>query len=94
MRNRLEKTPKTYRLGTEVIESSPAEKDLGVVVDEKLNVSWAYALTDQKASGVLGCIKTRMASRSKELILPLYSARGETPPGVLYPTMKPPTEGY
>ena len=53
-----------YRLGREWIESSPVEKDLGVLADKKLNMTWQCALTTQKANCIQGCIKRSVTGRS------------------------------
>ncbi|KAJ7418019.1 rna-directed dna polymerase from mobile element jockey-like [Willisornis vidua] len=79
------------RLGDEGIQSSPAEKDMGVLLDERLDMIWQCALTAQKAKCVLGYIQSSLASRSGGNSAPLLRS-GESPPGVLNPALGFPAE--
>jgi len=63
-----------YKLGEEWLEGSPAEQNLGVLVDRRVKMIQQSALTDKRANLILGCIKHRIISQSKEVISLLYSA--------------------
>ncbi|XP_066035402.1 triadin isoform X33 [Chamaea fasciata] len=63
-----------FGLGREWKETSPGEKDLGLLVDEKLDMTQQCMLAVKKAVCILGCTKSRVVSTSKEMIHSLYSA--------------------
>ena len=63
-----------YRLGVDLLESSSVERDLGVLVDDRLIMSQQCVLAAKKDNGILGCIRRSVASRSREVLLPLSTA--------------------
>ena len=59
--------------GDQLAKSSFAEKDLGVLENKMLIMSQQCVLVPKKANSILGSTRKRVASRLREMILPLYS---------------------
>ena len=56
-----------YPLGADLLERRSAEEDLGVPADMLVIIK---CLVTKMANDILGCVKSRVVSRLREVILP------------------------
>lgn len=61
-----------YRLGEGWLESCPAEKDPGVLVNSHPSVGQRCARVAKVADGILACVRNSVASGTGEVVVPLW----------------------
>ena len=64
----------SYKMGDTWLHKTTSEKDLGIVIDYKLNMSQQSDVTTEKANAILGCIDRNIVSKTCEVLVFLYSA--------------------
>uniref|UniRef100_K7EZW8 Reverse transcriptase domain-containing protein n=1 Tax=Pelodiscus sinensis TaxID=13735 RepID=K7EZW8_PELSI len=64
----------TYRMGSNCLGRTTAEKDLGFIVDHKLNMSQQCDTAAKKANRIMESINRNVVSKTQEVILLFYSA--------------------
>ena len=76
-----------YRSGADLLERSSAEKNLGVLMHNRWTMSQQCAPVAKKENGILGCIIKNVATRFREVILPLSLCPVKDTSGVLCPIL-------
>ena len=63
-----------YRLDSAMLASTMEERDLGIIIDHKMNMSLQCDAAASNASKTLACIHRCFSSKSQDIILLLYLA--------------------
>ena len=63
-----------YNIDGNIVETVVEEKDLGIIVDVKLNFHKHILTATKKANSILGCIRRAIKFKDRDMILPLYKA--------------------
>ena len=64
----------SYKMGDTWLSNTTNEKDLRIAEGHKLNMSQQCDAAAKKANAILGCINRSITSKSREVLVPLYTA--------------------